>query len=160
MSFNQRGWIPSLLALAGVAIMIVYAYTSTLGADQKTLEAAKARWEANKLSDYQYIVQVTCFCPDEYTQPVQVRVQNGRFFNAEGSQKAVSENYIQQFGTVEALFGYLETAYQEGADEIVVDYDPTYGVPLRFSIDQIKEAVDDEMSLSVTEFQILSVSGE
>lgn len=155
MSFNQRGWIPSLIALAGVIIMIAYAFSTTIGSNQRALDAAKAHWEANKPSDYQYIVQIGCFCPQEYSQPVQIVVYNGRFFAAEGSTATVSDTYIEQYGTVESIFGVLENAYKDGADEIIVEYDPKYGVPLRFTIDRMKNAIDDEMSLTITDFQIL-----
>ena len=160
MSFNQRGWIPSLIALAGAIIMVTYAYVGSLASGQRSLESARDLWEQNKPLNYQYVVEVSCFCPEDYTRPVVVQVQNGFYFNAEGSGGPVSDSYIAQFGSVEALFAIIEKAYKDRADEVLVEYDPTYGVPLRFSLDPIKNAIDDELSVTVTDFTISDLDGE
>jgi hypothetical protein len=48
----------------------------------------------------------------------------------------------------------LKTASEE-ADEVVVVYDTTYGFPTSITIDQIKEATDDELYVTVENFEIL-----
>ena len=159
MSFNQRGWIPSLTALFGIIIMVAYAYFSGRANGPHGLAEARALWEANKPADYQYVIQISCFCPEEYTQPVNVQVQNGYYFSAEG-ELSVSETYIAQYGSVEAIFDVIDKAYQDGADEVNVEYDPNFGVPLRFSIDPMKDALDDQMSAEITDFRISAVEGE
>jgi hypothetical protein len=37
----------------------------------------------------------------------------------------------------------------------MVFYDPTYGFPSQVSIDYIKRAVDDELGLQVSNFEVL-----
>ena len=41
------------------------------------------------------------------------------------------------------------------AEEIQISYDATYGFPNSIAIDYIKEAVDDELSLQVSDFEVL-----
>ena len=61
----------------------------------------------------------------------------------------------QTYGTIDSLFSKLKTDIAGEADEVVMTYDATYGFPTSIAIDYIKEAVDDELSLQVLEFQIL-----
>jgi hypothetical protein len=160
MIINQRGWIPSLIALVGTIAMMVFAFISSNAIGTNRLASARALWESSKPASYLYTVQISCFCPAEYTQPVQIQVQNGFYFDSVGSIAPVSENYLAQYGSVEELFGMIEAAYEQGADMVKVEYDPTYGVPLRVSIDYIKEAIDDEISLTVSDFKFISVEEE
>jgi hypothetical protein len=41
------------------------------------------------------------------------------------------------------------------ADKVDVEYDPTYGFPTTASIDFVEEAVDDELYLSISNFEEL-----
>jgi hypothetical protein len=49
----------------------------------------------------------------------------------------------------------LDSSQNGDADEVLVTYDATYGFPTSISIDQIKEAVDDEISYQVENFEVL-----
>jgi hypothetical protein len=50
---------------------------------------------------------------------------------------------------VDSLFVWAETAYDNGASIVHVDYDPTLHYPVNLSIDWILTAVDDEYAVSV-----------
>ncbi|MFM8424819.1 MAG: DUF6174 domain-containing protein [Chloroflexota bacterium] len=55
---------------------------------------------------------------------------------------------------MDLLFAELKSEMAE-AEELTVAYDPQYGFPSEVWIDRIKLAVDDEMSLQVTNFEVL-----
>jgi len=57
--------------------------------------------------------------------------------------------------TIDRIFSELETDINGAADEVVVKYDPTYGFPTEASIDFIKEAIDDELYLTLSNFEEL-----
>ncbi len=59
-----------------------------------------------------------------------------------------------RYATIDSLFDFTGKTLRS-ADEIQVEYDPTYGFPAKVQIDFLKQAVDDELSLSVTNFQLL-----
>ena len=72
--------------------------------------------------------------------------------------------YFQGFATVDKLFDQIENSFQiqgnvdtagDKADEVKVTYDETYGFPSQINVDFIKEAVDDELSLQITDFEKL-----
>jgi hypothetical protein len=66
----------------------------------------------------------------------------------------VYETY-QTYATIDRVFLALQSAYTAEADEITVTYDPAYGFPATVSIDYIIEAMDDELSYQVSDFQVL-----
>lgn len=62
--------------------------------------------------------------------------------------------------TVEGIFDEIQHALDEGADEVVVDYDPETGRPLRVDIDWMAMAIDDETGLVVDSFTVLDGDGD
>jgi hypothetical protein len=61
---------------------------------------------------------------------------------------------IESYATIDRLFTQLKSALDE-ADEVATTYDSTYGFPTSISIDQIKQAVDDELFITVDHFEVL-----
>ena len=45
--------------------------------------------------------------------------------------------------------------FQMEADKLTVSYDPTYGFPSDINIDQVKAAMDDELHLTASNFEVL-----
>lgn len=123
------------------------------------LAAARGRWQAARISHYRLNLAVGCFCPFTQKMPLSIEVMNGQVISMrfkDGSQVSPSEQKIfEEYRTIDALFDFTEDAIGK-ADEIQVAYDPTYGFPVRVSIDYIKQAVDDELMLSVSDFQPLA----
>ena len=62
---------------------------------------------------------------------------------------------FSQYDTVDKLFGVVQAALDRRAQGIRVTYDPTFGYPTRISIDENKVAVDDEISLTISRFEVL-----
>ncbi len=65
------------------------------------------------------------------------------------------ENFTR-YATMDRIFSTLEAGLSGDADEVTVTYDPTYGYPSEIYFDYIKAAADDELSLSVSEFEVLN----
>ena len=93
--------------------------------------------------------------------PLTIEVQNGEVVSiTQQDGTAVAENdpsytYFVEVATVERLFEKLSSSLNGGADEVLVTYDDTYGFPSTISIDQIKEAIDDEIAYQVDNFEVL-----
>lgn len=93
--------------------------------------------------------------------PITVEVQNGEIVSMtypDGTLIARTDpNYeiFSKHATIEHLFSELEAGLSGGADEVTVNYDPIQGFPTEIYFDYIKAAVDDELSLSVSNFEIL-----
>ncbi|MBI2333200.1 MAG: hypothetical protein HYU84_13770, partial [Chloroflexi bacterium] len=55
---------------------------------------------------------------------------------------------------IENLFAVAEESLAN-ADKVEITYDPTYGFPASIAVDQIEMAMDDEISYSVENFEVL-----
>jgi hypothetical protein len=119
----------------------------------RELDEARARWEALGLERYTIELSRGCFCPVEFVGPFRVMVADGRIESVEyapggpkGKPPAEATRFIP---SVEGLFAEIEEANVTGAAEVRVTYDLETGVPTDIYIDQIAEAVDEEISYEV-----------
>lgn len=124
------------------------------------LDQNRAKWEAQNINHYRYTLVVTCFCIFAGAE-VTYEVQNGQVVNQTVQphpdrqiDTAEIEEFYQQYNTIEKVFDFLEQASNE-ADEVTVEYDATYGYPTEISVDNIKEAIDDELYLSLKNLEVL-----
>ena len=124
------------------------------------LQQNREKWEGQNFDHYRYTVVVTCFCIFAGAE-VTYEVQDGQVVNQtvqphpdrQVDPDEISE-YYQEYNTIEKVFDFLERATNE-ADEVTVAYDPTYGFPTDITVDWIKEAADDEIYLTLGNFESL-----
>jgi hypothetical protein len=124
----------------------------------RDFNAAQFRWQNSHLSHYRYTIHVGCFCAFMDTMPLTIEVANGAVQSMSYSDGSpVPPDQLASFArysTIEAVFSLTADALHR-ADEVKVAYDRTYGFPSTVQIDYMKDAVDDELALSVTSFQPL-----
>jgi uncharacterized protein DUF6174 len=114
-------------------------------------------WEKQEISHYRYQLSILCFCPFAGQMPLTIEVSDGNAISvttADGSEPGPNSLSYEQVDTIDKLFATLAKAEAE-ADDVQVTYDPTYGFPTTIAIDNIKDAIDDEISYEVTNFEAL-----
>ena len=62
---------------------------------------------------------------------------------------------FERYATIDRLFGEVKAGLNGTADEVIVKYDPTYGFPAEVKIDVEKQAIDDELYLTLSDFEKL-----
>ncbi len=118
------------------------------------------KWQDAKITHYRYTLSIGCFCAFRGDMPVTVEVSNGEVVSIISATGAAidsadpSYSSIEYYATMDRLFTQLKSALDE-ADEVAAVYNSTYGFPTSVSIDQIKEAVDDELFITVENFEVL-----
>lgn len=119
------------------------------------------KWQGSGVTHYRFSLFIGCFCAFSQRMPLSIEVRDGEVVSmAYSDGQAVLhtdpnfENF-SQYATFERLFAELDTDLNGGADEVTVSYDPTYGFPFQIQIDFIKLAMDDELSLTVSDFEVL-----
>lgn len=118
-------------------------------------------WQSAKITRYSFELNLSCFCAFSDEMPLKIEVQNGEIvsmISASGAAVQPSDPSYETFftyGTIERLFPRLEAGFNGQADEITVTYDPTYGYPTQIFFDFIQDAVDDELTVEVLNFQVL-----
>ena len=96
--------------------------------------------------------------------PITVEVQNGEIISMNAADGTSHHRRLIQamrlspdMQRLTASFPTLEAGLAGDADEVTVTYDPTYGFPTEIYFDYIKAAADDELSLSVSDFEALNL---
>lgn len=139
---------------------LVLAACSLGNADGKSeIEQNKEKWQDANISHYRYNLFVGCFCAFRGDMPLIIEVQDGKAVSMEyqsGNEIDASNREIfKKYETLDLIFAELEAGLNGAADEVTAKYDPTYGFPTDVFLDVIKEAVDDELSLTVSNFEAL-----
>jgi hypothetical protein len=136
------------IIVALVAIVAPAPVASAVQGDQREqLERNVAVWGDQHLHDYRFRLRVRCFCPSA-RHAVTVTVRDGRPVGAAGFQRRLD--------TVPELFDAIHRALDDPkAGAVTVRYDGRRGFPRTASIDQIKNAIDDEIGWTVDRFRPL-----
>ena len=120
------------------------------------------KWQDSGITHYRFSLNIGCFCPFRDQMPITVEVQNGEIISMNASDgtpiAATDPGYetFSRYATIDRIFSTLEAGLAGDADEVTVTYDPTYGFPNEIYFDYIQAAADDELSLSVSNFEVLN----
>jgi hypothetical protein len=151
--------VVAVLVLAMLIYVLAFGMPGSSQAGQ--LDANLQKWQAQKVSHYRMTVNIGCFCPFFDRMPVTVEVRDGQVLSVTDSQgqPVAADDPIRSFGneplmTIEGVFAYAREAIQT-ADKTEVTYDPALGYPVSLIIDRIELAIDDEMSVLISEFEVL-----
>jgi len=134
-----------LLATAGCSI------TATTGRIGEELELARnrQRWASAGLHDYEFDFQRLCFCTTEATDAVHIVVRGDVVTSVVRSRDGQpASTRVAAWPRVDELFDDVQQRLDQRAERVDVRYDPTYGYPRSVVVDIMRQAADDEYSLT------------
>lgn len=138
-----RGRLRSAWLLA--ALIAAGSPGRALALDQLELDANRALWDLQGISNYDFLMQTICFCLPEVTRPGVVSVRSGAItsvIDAETSEERDPGSFL----TVDGLFDVLQEALDQEADWILAEFDGASGYPHSIDVDYSLGASDDELS--------------
>ena len=117
-------------------------------------ETASSTWNAGGIDDYTYTLDVICFCT--ISGRFQVTVADGEVVEVTSADTgAVDLESPDNFMTydVEGLFALVDDWGGQTADNMLAAFDPELGYPVEIRIDSITNAIDDELTFFVSDFE-------
>jgi hypothetical protein len=144
-----------------ILLLLVFILTACSFGANSELDKNLQKWQDSSVTHYRFALNIGCFCPFRDQMPITVEVQHGEIISMNASDGTpiveTDPNYenFSRYATIDRIFSTLEAGLAGDADEVTVTYDPTYGFPTEIYFDYIKAAADDELSLSVSEFEVL-----
>ena len=147
----RRLTLTCVLALSGV-VAACHVFEPHARDELQELRENRDKWRQHAPASYSYVLQRLCFCGGDMIRPVRIVVVNGERVSARylATDEAVPEEWLKFFPTMEGLFDTLEQAIRT-ADAIEVTYERTRGFPITAEIDYMERAIDDELTLRVTD---------
>ena len=144
------------ILMGAVACLVTGVVGCGLSGPSRSLDRfneAKKLWDRENPASYAVTVQRLCFCGT--VDPVRIVVVNRQVVSRTVvvTQQPVPANLIELYPAIPGLFAIVKDAYGR-ADAINVSFDGRYGFPTDASIDYIKSAIDDELTLKVTDFAV------
>ena len=139
-------------------IVILTACSASTGTD---LDRNRQTWQDAGATHYSFDLFIGCFCAFRDQMPLTIEVQDDEVVSmtyVDGTLVEASDpgyELFNKYATITRIFSELETGLTGEADEVTVTYDSTYSFPAEIYFDFIKEAADDELSIQVSNFQII-----
>jgi hypothetical protein len=148
------------LLLFSLLVLLVLAAAGCGNFQQgRALSRNRALWESQDISHYRLQLGIGCFCAFMDLMPLSVEVRDGQVVSLlDASGRPVPGDrleMLERYAGIDKVFELVDQAISGKADKVTVTYDPTYGFPTQVSIDYIKLAVDDELGLQVSNFEVL-----
>lgn len=133
--------------------------SGTQNSDLQELTKNRQKWESLNLSQYSFQLDRSAFAPPESLRPIITTVYQSDFGTISGINsrfaddgQPVPSDYPFTNRSVGSLFNIIEDAINSGAHDINVTYDEQLGYPTSISIDYDQQIADDELSLSISQF--------
>lgn len=127
--------------------------------NQTEIERNQEKWQNANISHYRYKLNLSCFCVFTQDMPLVIEVKDGEVVSMEYQTgnpiDATNRELFERYATIDRIFSELEADLAGAADEVTVTYDATYGFPTQATLDFVKEATDDELYLTTSDFEAL-----
>jgi hypothetical protein len=140
-------------------IFIALALATCSIGSKSEIERNQEKWQGTNIQHYRFNLSLGCFCVFSQDMPLVIEILNNQVVSMEYQSgnpvDAANREYFERFATIDRIFSELEADLRGKADKVAVTYDPTYGFPAQVNIDYIENATDDELGLTVSEFEVL-----
>lgn len=109
------------------------------------------QWPEFEATDYTYRLEVLCFCP--MTGPLEVRVADGEVTSATRLEKPGKGKQAPGFVRL-SINDIIAKANDPSVHEAEVTWPDGTDHPTKVAIDQIENAVDDEVTYTISDVQV------
>ncbi len=118
-------------------------------------ETNKLKWESTRPENYSFTLQRSGFIGGNAAKPVDLTIHGNTVVDAHFSDgsKAMVPEYNQL--SIDELFKTIENALDNNAAEVRIEYNAETGIPQSIFIDQSFQIADEELYLTVSNFNDL-----
>ncbi|MBD1911715.1 MULTISPECIES: DUF6174 domain-containing protein [unclassified Leptolyngbya] len=123
----------------------------------RDIRAQQRLWTGQRLRDYRYVLEVSCFCAEEVRQPVVIEVRDGipTSYTYESTGQPANPTYFENYSTVPKLFNLVRAALYRNPNSLNVQFNPEFGYPTQITIDYSAMMADEEIYLTIRDLQPL-----
>ena len=107
-----------------ILILVIVVLTACSASPNSDLSANRQKWQNQHITHYRFNLFVGCFCAFTSVMPVTIEVDNGKVISMvdkDGQPAAQFQDAVDQYATVEKLFGVIDSAVADHAYQLTVD---------------------------------------
>jgi len=108
------------------------------------------KWKKQGITEYEFTLQISCFCVVDYTRPKSIVVKNNQIESVNGIAYADLE--YETYMTFDDFFEYIKERQLENPVQENLEFDPTYGFPTYIYFDISDLIADEEIGYTITDF--------
>ena len=143
-----------------IALVLTACAAGVASGSQTEISQNKDKWHDSNISHYRYELFISCFCVFTEDMPLLIDVQDGKvvsmeFQSGKEIDPALKADLFDKYATIDRIFAELDADLNGAADVVTAKYDETYGFPTEVTIDFVQEATDDELYLTLSDFEAL-----
>lgn len=125
-------------------------------ANLRKLRINRQLWSEQNILNYRYTLTNGCFCIPEARGPVVITVQNGIATSiTTPTGEPVNPEFFERYKTIPKLFDVIADAIARKAFDLDVQYDSQLGYPTQININYDSQIADEELYLTIENFQVL-----
>ena len=113
---------------------------------------SEAKWNKVNISNYEFTLRVSCFCPQEVAGPHVIKVVDDTI--AFVNDRPYDPLTTGQLMTINELFTFIETGISRNPYKKTLEFNSTYGYPQYVFFDYSKTMVDEEIGYHVSGFKV------
>ena len=108
------------------------------------------KWKKQAITEYEFTLQISCFCIVDYTRPKSIVVKNNQIESVNGI--AYTDLEYETYMTFDDFFEYIKERQKENPVQENLEFDPTYGFPTYIYFDISELIADEEIGYTITDF--------
>ncbi len=123
----------------------------------RQLKFNRRLWNQKNVYNYRYTISNSCFCIPDARGPVVIEVRNGQTVSVTSvaTGQPVDPQFFQTYNTIPKLFDVIEDAIKRRAYSLNVRYNARFGYPTQIDIDYNSQIADEEIFLTIENFQLI-----
>ena len=139
-----------IISILSIFLMIVSCDIDDESSDETGVEVQIEKWVASNIKNYDYTLQITCFCIREYTLPKRIEVRGNNIVSVEDKPFENEDN--SPYRTIDGFFEYILEQQQLNPAEEKIEYDTEFGFPSYIFFDISEMIADDEILFTLSDF--------
>ncbi|WP_119396274.1 DUF6174 domain-containing protein [Salinibius halmophilus] len=114
----------------------------------------QALWAQQRVSSYQYEIDVVCFCPIDFRRSKRITVVDGEIASAVfvDNNEPVPQALAQQQKTIAQWLDDIARMQADGPALLEIEYDTEFGYPRVINSDYSIDIADDELQVTIHNF--------
>ena len=113
------------------------------------ISVEEKKWREQGIEDYEFTLQISCFCTREYTLPKRIVVENNQVISVDGTP--YEELNDSSFRTIDGFFNYIRETRKRYPEEENITYDPKLGYPTYIYFDISYMIADEEIGYTISD---------